>query len=165
MGILRFARKLSAYLFHTSAVDTIPIEDVTEEIDTIPIEAVTEEIDTIPIEAVTEEIDTIPIEAVTEEVPLPSTSTEHVEVMSSPMKTRKRNDMLLVKALRLQMKQQERKIATLKQENKHLTSVLCTRPMKRLKERIIQRDMKIIQLREELTPQCTTKGKISKLHL
>ena len=61
--------------------------------------------------------------------------------------------MLLVKALRLQMKQQERKIATLKQENKHLTSVLCTRPMKRLKERIIWRDMKIIQLREELTPQ------------
>ena len=116
-------------MFHTSAVDTIPIE------------------------AVTEEIDTIPIEAVTEEVPLPSTSTEHVEVMSSPMKTRKRNDMLLVKALRLQMKQQERKIATLRQENKHLTSVLCTRPMKRLKERIIRRDMKIIQLREELTPQ------------
>ena len=84
---------------------------------------------------------------------LPSPCTEHVEVMNSPVKTRKRNDKLLVKALRLQIKQQKRKIVILRRQNKHLTSVLSSRPMKRLKERITQRDRKIMHLKHELTPQ------------
>ena len=103
----------------------------------------------------TSQVVIIPTEAVTEEDALPSTSTEHGEVMSSPVKTRKRNDKLLVKALRLRMKQQERKMDILRRENKRLTSVLSSRPMKRLKEKIIQRDRKIMQLKQELTPQRT----------
>ena len=87
----------------------------------------------------TSQVVIIPTEAVTEEDALPSTSTEHGEVMNSPVKTRKRNDKLLVKALRLRMKQQERKMDILRRENKRLTSVLSSRPMKRLKEKIIQR--------------------------
>ena len=69
------------------------------------------------------------------------------------MKTRKGNDKLLVKSLMLKMKHQERKMDTLRQKNKCMTSVLSSHTVKRLKEIIFKRARKIIQLKEDLTPQ------------
>ena len=69
------------------------------------------------------------------------------------VKPMKGNAKLLVMTLELYMKQQERKMVKLRWKNKCLTSVLSSRTVKRLKERISRRDWKVTQLKERITTE------------